>query len=153
MPRVSSSSSYLSFSFDLFAVIGIDKNALSEVPPTGFYSEDPTDILNSVLDLPIDLPSIQDYINSKKNAGRVDSEIGAYTVDPMTFTYKGEEHTNRVFTDIARSVSMERQLQTLTNLVPHTDICVFASMLGRPDKSMEITTHRSLHAVDLLTLG
>lgn len=39
---------------------GMDRrDDLTQLPPSGFYSEDPTDLLNSVLTLPIDLPGVQ----------------------------------------------------------------------------------------------
>lgn len=59
-----------------------------------------------------------------------------------TFQYKGEQHTNRLITSISNRVPMDEQLKKLSRLVPHVDAVVFACILGRPDKTMEVTTHR-----------
>lgn len=58
------------------------------------------------------------------------------------FDYKGEWHTNKVIMSISSGVSMDLQIKKLGRLVPHVDVVVFACLLGRPDKTMEITTHR-----------
>jgi hypothetical protein len=58
------------------------------------------------------------------------------------FQYKGEAHTGRVIASISNRVPMDEQLQKLSRLVPHADAVVFACILGRPDKTMEVTTHR-----------
>ena len=58
------------------------------------------------------------------------------------FQYKGEAHTGRVIASISNRVPMDEQLKKLSRLVPHADAVVFACILGRPDKTMEVTTHR-----------
>ena len=154
---------------EVISLAGIDQEELKRSPPAGFYSEDPTDLLNSLLTLPIDLPGVQVRLpsNSILNmAHATDLPCGDPLLDLLSrnllqkyqqsvlggsavgaapgpgFQYKGEAHTGRVIASISNRVPMDEQLKKLSRLVPHVDAVVFACILGRPDKTMEVTTHR-----------
>lgn len=127
---------------------GIDKSALEDLRPSGFYSEDPTDVLNGVLALPIDLAGVQEYLDrvaeskGQQGQGQGQQEAAAQESKAGVFAYKGEAYTNKLLAEIASCKPLETQIKKLSNLVPHADVVIFTALLGKPDKTMEITTHK-----------
>eukprot|EP01038_Epipyxis_sp_PR26KG_P008891 gene8891-11991_t len=148
------------------------KQSYAEKHPTGFHSDDPVDLMNSVLRLVTDIEEIEkneqiareaaeaaaikakaDFVRERLNQSQSVNELDDVDLDHLDLEdlaktpdvppiEKESTDLRELFQTISVHVPLERQMAKLSFILPTTDAFVLACFLGRPNGEMEFTAHR-----------
>jgi hypothetical protein len=124
---------------------------------TGIFSEDPVDLFNHLIDLPTDLNAIQNQRDDFQellarqdsmaptnggNASQSGANSSAYSEPPLDTPNHNASEPPDIYEILKQRVPFAHQMQKLASLFPHNDVQMMATLLGRPEGSFELTTHR-----------
>ena len=126
----------------------IDKDALEDIRTIGFYSDDPIDLINSLIDIPSSLlekPNEVYIPPTDNNEEYTDAEAGIKNI--QSFDTRLDDKALSL--DVSASVPIHSKLGKIATLVPLADLIVVAAMLGRPDGLLDMTTHRLCQVIYL----
>jgi len=125
----------------------VGPNKKSQSPPTysflddlitaGFYSDDPIDLVNSVLSIPS---------SSAAPEGSANADV-LHKDDPEDpFSFQQQQHLRR-FADLTEREPMSTMMPRIIVAMSGVDATILASLLGRPGSLFETTPHRFCQAV------
>eukprot|EP01031_Cornospumella_fuschlensis_P028976 gene28976-34969_t len=134
-------------------VNSMDCKGLKETLPrgikyTGMFSDDPVDLMNTVLDLPTDLHTVQKMTQEFELAVQFSTQESMSDDVNLHQTYNKTTQINMLQT-LHQKVPGNMLLAKLQPLLPLNDIRAICCLLGRPDYSIDLTVHRVCQAVSV----
>jgi hypothetical protein len=149
---------------------------LNGLGTSGFFSDDPIDLVNSILAIPVLLNN--DSNADKKSTNFSNFNLGGGVIDStpvdsddyldITSTLGSRDTTNlnhhakseldsyadaarrqeiRILADMSERVDISQLMGKMNSNMARADISVLSAVLGRPDSKIEVTPHRFVQAV------
>lgn len=119
---------------------GLKEYIPKEYLATGIFSEDPVDLLNSIINLSGDGES-NDKLSQQLKLREKNADLSN--------KQRPIESKQNVMDTMKDSRTFLPTLRRLQQSLPFKDCVIFAAFLGRPDQTLEFTTHRVLQVVSL----
>lgn len=148
---------------------GLREQIPKDIILTGIFSDDPVDLLNSIIDLPTDLNTVQrltkEYelqcahelaMNQAAHAAVDVQSLDASA--PQATIMSDDVNLNQAYNKAPQentAAVLDNKLPAtfllgkLEPLLPACDILILYALLGRPDGSFDLTTHHVCQAVSL----
>eukprot|EP00981_Chlorochromonas_danica_P005459 scaffold1091_cov164-Ochromonas_danica.AAC.82 len=144
---------------------GLKEEIPKDIVLTGIFSDDPVDLINSLFDLPTDLNTVQKLSQAYSMQLEEQERLSVYAQgnDPPSLGMSNQNLSedvnlhqaynktaqNHVMSLLQHKLPTHTVLTKLKPLLPSHDILILAALLGRPDGSIDLSTHRVCQATSL----
>jgi hypothetical protein len=140
------------------------KEAIPETfTPNGIFSEDPVDLYNSLIELPTDRETVEQLARTYQSKLHLQQQQKQKEREAaQQLLMEGDERPGasggggggghgaiNIFEEMASYHPLKSTLHHLEELIPLKDCIIFAALLGRPEGSMEYTTHRICQVISI----
>jgi len=132
---------------------GLKEFLPKEYLATGIFSDDPVDLVNSIISLPTDIESINRRNKNQNEGTQKSSNSKNSKFDNLSIEESNNEYSTNKNQQILETIKDFRllvpTLKRLQKHLPFKDCIILGAFLGQPDQTIDFTTHKILQVMSL----